>query len=127
MITQVKGISQYSNFIQMAEYSALLSTTLLAVVTSNLLLWKNSIAYGLAAVAHNLLAAFFGLLLLRSFMKIIVKKQSGERILYHDDDNYKEAFKSKKKSMSFWQKISSVVRQSFVILIDSLLLSVLTS
>jgi hypothetical protein len=29
--------------------------------------------------------------------------------------------------MSFWQKISSVVRQSFVILIDSLLLSVLTS
>lgn len=101
MTTQVKGLVNYANFIQMADYSALLATVILAA-TSNLLLWKNSIPLVLS-ILYNVLAAMGGLMLLRAFIVIIVKRQP-ERLLY-EDDNYKAAL-ILKKSRTLWQKIT---------------------
>jgi hypothetical protein len=81
--TQVRGILRYAYFIQMGDYTAILATFLM-IVTSNLLLWMNSIPV-ILAIVFNSISIFFGLLFVRAFYVIIMKRQSSRK-LYADAD-----------------------------------------
>jgi hypothetical protein len=79
--TQVKGILRYAYFIQMGDYTAVLATFIM-IVTSNLLLWMNSVPF-ILAITFNGISVFFGLLFVRAFYVIIMKRQSSRK-LYSD-------------------------------------------
>ena len=105
---QERGTINYAYFVQLSDYTAILATFIL-IVSSNILLWKNSIPTFLAII-YNVISAVGALLVLRAFYVLIMKKQP-MRLLY-DDPDYIRA-QELKQSRSFCANISIMVSERF--------------
>lgn len=87
--TKVRGILRYAYFFQCCDYTAITAIFLLAI-SSNMILWNETVPI-LLAVATNILTAVFGLAFLYAFSVIIVGRQRS-RLIY-DDPNFVAAKK----------------------------------
>lgn len=82
IVTQVKGLLKYKNFIQVGDYSAICAVLILSA-TSNLILWKK--LPPLPCIILNATTIIAMLIFFRAFYVVIMKRQENRK-LYHDED-----------------------------------------
>jgi len=82
IVTQVKGLLKYKNFIQVGDYSAI-SAVVILTAASNLILWKK--LPSLPCIILNAASVLAMFIFFRAFYVIIMSRQENRK-LYHDED-----------------------------------------
>merc|ERR1712165_59469 len=82
IVTQVKGLLKYKNFIQIGDHSAI-SAVIILSAASSLILWKK--LPFLPCIILNATSIMAILVFIRAFYVIIMRRQENRK-LYHDED-----------------------------------------
>ena len=82
IVTQVKGLLKYKNFIQVGDQSAV-SAVIILSAASSLILWKK--LPFLPCIILNAISIMAILVFIRAFYVIIMRRQENRK-LYHDED-----------------------------------------